>query len=120
MMKKSVAELEAEMREDMERRLLKSTHDSDTAMDFVVEQLAKENKQDIVKKMATLMQQEIGSEKLKEIAKKVHFMEFDAHGSKGSGVYCSCGMYKIHKRGKVLAVWADKHFTKFGHYWKRS
>jgi hypothetical protein len=55
-----------------------------------------------------------------EAKKVVHFMSYDAHGQFGGGVYCSCGMRKIHKRGKVLAAWADKHFEKYGHYWKRS
>jgi hypothetical protein len=50
----------------------------------------------------------------------IHFQSFDPHGSKGPGVYCSCGMYKVHNRGKVLAAWADKHFTKYNHYWKRT
>lgn len=52
--------------------------------------------------------------------KVVHFMHYDAHGQFGGGVYCSCGMRKIHNRGKVLARWADKHFEKYGHYWKRT
>lgn len=60
------------------------------------------------------------AEKNLEAKKVIHFMSFDPHGSKGSGVYCSCGMFKLHKRGKVLAAWADKHFEKYGHYWKRS
>lgn len=47
----------------------------------------------------------------------VHAMHYDSHGSKGVGVYCTCGMYKKHSRGKVLAAWADRHHTKTGHLW---
>lgn len=56
--------------------------------------------------------------KMKETV--VHFMSYDSQGSKGPGVYCSCGMFKLHKRGKVLAAWADKHYEKYGHFWKRT
>lgn len=50
----------------------------------------------------------------------IHFMSYDKHGSKGEGVYCTCGKYKLHNRGKVLARWADKHFEKYNHYWRRT
>lgn len=48
------------------------------------------------------------------------YMRYDRHGSKGEGVYCTCGAFKLHNRGKVLARWADKHFDKTGHKWKRT
>lgn len=64
--------------------------------------------------------QKEAAEQIQEAKKTIHFMSYDKSGSKGPGVYCSCGMSKIHNRGKVLAAWADKHFNKYGHYWKRT
>jgi hypothetical protein len=48
----------------------------------------------------------------------VNEMHYDSHGSKGPGVYCTCGAHKIHHRGKVLAKWANRHMDKTGHIWK--
>jgi hypothetical protein len=48
---------------------------------------------------------------------KVHTMHYDSHGSQGPGVYCTCGQKKVHRRGKVLAAWAQKHTTKTHHLW---
>lgn len=47
-----------------------------------------------------------------------HRMRYDSHGSKGPGVYCTCGSKKIHRRGKPLAAWAKRHFEKTGHKWQ--
>lgn len=49
---------------------------------------------------------------------KQHMMHYDSEGSSGPGVYCTCGQKKIHRRGKVLAAWAQKHTTKAGHLWQ--
>lgn len=48
----------------------------------------------------------------------MHQMRYDSRGSKGPGVYCSCGAKKIHRRGKPLVAWARKHIEKTGHTWK--
>lgn len=48
----------------------------------------------------------------------IHTMRYDSHGSKGPGVYCTCGAKKIHRRGKPLVAWALKHTDKTGHKWK--
>lgn len=45
-------------------------------------------------------------------------MRYDSHGSKGPGVYCGCGSYKIHTRGKPLVKWSQRHTEKTGHKWK--
>lgn len=47
-----------------------------------------------------------------------HTMRYDSHGSKGPGVYCTCGAKKIHTRGKPLVAWAKKHIARTGHVWK--
>lgn len=47
-----------------------------------------------------------------------HIMQYDSHGSKGPGVYCTCGANKAHRRGKPLIAWAKKHTAKTGHQWK--
>lgn len=47
-----------------------------------------------------------------------HGMSYDSHGSKGPGVYCTCGKYKVHHRGKPLLAWAVKHIDKTGHKWR--
>lgn len=57
-----------------------------------------------------------GTEKPKGKPKQ-HMMHYDAEGSSGPGVYCTCGSKKIHRRGKVLAAWAQKHTTKTHHLW---
>lgn len=49
---------------------------------------------------------------------KPHYMRVDSHGSKGAGVYCTCGANKIHNRGKVLGKWAARHTIKTGHKWQ--
>lgn len=55
---------------------------------------------------------------LEDEVNKVYTMRYDSHGSKGPGVYCLCGVYKIHRRGKVLVKWAKKHMEKTGHKWQ--
>lgn len=47
-----------------------------------------------------------------------HTMRYKSNGSKGPGVYCTCGAKKIHRRGKPLVAWAKKHIAKTGHIWK--
>lgn len=47
-----------------------------------------------------------------------HKMQYKSNGSKGAGVYCSCGSTRIHNRGKVLVKWIAKHTAKTGHKWK--
>lgn len=47
-----------------------------------------------------------------------HTMRYKSNGSKGPGVYCTCGSHKIHRRGKVLVKWLQKHTLKTGHKWK--
>lgn len=49
-----------------------------------------------------------------------HTMSYDSHGSKGPGVYCTCGANKIHNRGKVLVKWYQRHTAKTGHRWKKA
>lgn len=53
-----------------------------------------------------------------KVKKVAHEMRYDSHGSKGAGVYCTCGAMKIHNRGKVLVKWLHKHTEKTGHKWK--
>lgn len=48
----------------------------------------------------------------------VHTMNYDTHGSFGAGVYCTCGQYKVHGRGKVLVKWVNRHGAKTGHKWR--
>lgn len=47
-------------------------------------------------------------------------MSYDRHGSKGAGLYCTCGGYKVHPREKVLNAWAWRHFRKTGHEMKKA
>lgn len=76
------------------------------------------NPVNVVEKMLQMaaLEAEVEAKKRTE-APKVHAMHYDSHGSKGAGVYCTCGQYKHHSRGKVLAAWADRHHTKTGHLW---
>lgn len=48
-----------------------------------------------------------------------HEMRYDSHGSLGPGVYCTCGKHKVHRRGKVLVRWVQRHKEKTGHKWKQ-
>lgn len=62
----------------------------------------------------------MGVEFKEEIEPKQHLITYDPHGDQGHGVYCTCGGYKVHRRGKVLAKWVDRHHAKTGHLYKRT
>lgn len=68
------------------------------------------------------MQNEATKQQAKDLIAKVdhHTMSFDPHGSKGGGIYCTCGASKQHPRVKVLNTWAWRHHSKTGHEMKKS